>query len=120
MNLGLSVRGRSSREYCGDIEGTAFAVGNKAAICSVIDLVIAIFAGEKLSDVFDGVGVESEQFITQHKRPMLASGSLSLPLVGPHHFIIWLFPECSGVPDTTPPTRAKSMKSIKTRPAISK
>jgi len=66
------------------------------------------FDGEKLNDTLEGVGVDSEQFSPQHKRAMLASGDLSLLFALSQHFIILSFGECSGVPDTTPPARAKS------------
>lgn len=41
----------------------------------------------------------------------LTAGDLSLLFALSQHFIILSFGECSGVPDTTPPARAISMKS---------
>lgn len=67
-----------------------------------------MFEEEKLNDELDGVGVEFEQFIAQHKRAMLASRDLSLLFALSQHFIILSFGEWSGVPDTTPPASAKS------------
>jgi hypothetical protein len=64
--------------------------------------------GEKLNDALEGVGAEFEQFTAQHKRAMLASGDRSLLFALSQHFIISPLGEWSGVPDTTPPARAKS------------
>jgi len=63
--------------------------------------------------VFDGVGVESEQLTAQHKRVASAEGVLSVDLALSQHFIIFSFGECKGVPETTPPTNAKSTKSMR-------
>lgn len=86
--------------------------GNKEAICAAIDLEIVMFEGTELNVKAGDAGTDSEQFIQQHKRAILASRDLSLLFALSQHFIIRLFGAWSGVPDTTPPARAKSTKRI--------
>lgn len=110
MYLGWKVRGRMAREYLGETESCSLYAGNKAAIWSAIDFEIGMFEGEKLNDVLDEVGVDSEQLTAQHRRDASAAAVFSLLRAFSQHFIILSFDECSGVPDTTPPMRAKSKK----------
>lgn len=70
-----------------------------------------MFDGAKLNDTPDGVGVELEQFIAQHKRAASAAGVLSLLLALSQHFIIWSRGECKRVPADTSPASTKSKKS---------
>jgi hypothetical protein len=68
--------------------------------------------GEKLNDalVEELVGAVSEQFITQHKRTIFICGiCCSALFIFLQHFI-WLFafPECRGIPASTPPAREMS------------
>jgi|CXWL01.1.fsa_nt_gi hypothetical protein len=115
MYLGWSFGGMILRvdSEGGDNCGVLFE--NNAAICSAIDLEMEILEEEKLYDALDEVGTDSEQLTAQHKSAAFAAGDLSLLLALSQHFIILSFGECSGVPDTTPPTRATSTKSNATR-----
>ena len=77
-----------------------------------------MFEEEKLNDVLEEVGVESEQFSPQHNRAILASGDLSLLFALSQHFIILSFDEWSGIPEAMPPRSAKSKNSNVIRFAI--
>ena len=68
MNFGWSFPGRTSRAYSCVAAGGFAGTGNKAAIWSAIDCEIVAFDGEKLNDMPDGVGIDSEQLTAQHKR----------------------------------------------------
>jgi hypothetical protein len=76
-------------------------LGNKPAICSAIDVVTVAFEAEKLKTIPDGVGDDSEQFIPQQSRAILASGDASPRSAFGQQSIIPSFAECNGVPDTT-------------------
>ena len=112
MYLCWSVREIISREYCGVVEDWAFFFGNNAAISSAIDFEIAIFDGEKLNDMLDGVGVEFEQLTEQHKRAASAAGVISLLLALSQHFIISLLDEWSGVPPRIPLPSVETTKNV--------
>lgn len=111
MYRGWRVRERDLREYRGDGKGRDISFGNRAAICSAIDLEIVAFEGETFNEVPDGSGIDSEQLTPQHKRARLASCDFSLLLAFSQHFIIWLFGEWSGVPDAILPASEKRMKN---------
>ena len=83
-------------------------------ICLTIESLIITIEGEELNDEPGEVGNGLEQFIAQHKRAALASGDFSLLFALSQHFIIWLFPfpECSGMPASTPPARAKTTNKV--------
>lgn len=72
-----------------------------------IESLIIIVEGEKLNDVLEEVGAESLQFNAQHNCAAITSGVLSLLFALSQHFIIWLFPECKGIPANTPLPKAK-------------
>jgi hypothetical protein len=71
-----------------------------------------IVDGEKLYDKLEDVGAGSVQFRAQHKRAMLASEDCSLLFAFLQQSIIrlFIFPECSGIPASTPLARANSRK----------
>jgi len=83
-----------------------------------MDLATVVVEGVKLNEMPDGAGIDSVQLTAQHKRVAFAAGDLSLLLALSQHFIILLFDAWRGVPDTTPPARAKSKQSNKSRFAI--
>ncbi|HEV8591110.1 MAG TPA: hypothetical protein VGQ55_03335 [Pyrinomonadaceae bacterium] len=74
------------------------------------DLEISIFAGTKLNDPADEVGVGLVQLTAQHSLAAFASDDLSLLFALSQHSIIpeSIFPACSGMPASTPPARVKS------------
>lgn len=74
MYLGWNVREMALRENWSGADPRIIDGGNNAAICSAIDFEIAIFEGEKLNNVLDGAGADSEHFRPQHKPATLASG----------------------------------------------
>ena len=70
--------------------------------------------GEELNDEVGVVGSGLVQFNAQHTRAALASGERSSLFAFLQHFIIWLFmvPECSGVPASTPPASANTTNRV--------
>ena len=73
-----------------------------------MDFEIAEFDGEKLVEIPDDVGVDSEQLTAQQSWLADACVVLSLLFALSQHFIIPSFGECKGVPATTPVASAKN------------
>ena len=86
---------------------------NSEAICLIIESLITTAIGDEKLRIEPGdVGIGLVQFNAQHNRAAFASGERSLLFALSQHFIIWLFPECSGMPASTPPARAKTTNKV--------
>lgn len=109
--MGRNLCGRMvrSNEIC--TVGSGLSLLKSDVICLMIESLIITIEGEELNDEPGDVGEESVQLRAQQSRAALISGVLSLLFALSQHFIIWLFPfpECSGIPASTPPARAKTM-----------
>ncbi len=92
----------------------------KRAICLMIDSLTVNAGGAKFDAAPPGVGDESLQLIAQCSRARLAAGVCSPLFIFLQHFIDLpsMFPECSGVPASTPLARAKSRKTNVSRLVI--
>lgn len=89
-------------------------VENSAAICLLIESLMIMPVGAKFDDEpLPGVGEESVQLMAQCRRARLAAGAFSAIFIFLQHFIDGLFiaPECSGIPASTPLARAKTRKT---------
>ena len=111
MYLGWNFCEKISRSNEIETAETDFSLPSNNAICLIIESLMMTAEGEKLNDAPEEFGAESVQFKAQHKRATFASDVCSLLFAFLQHFIIWLFPECRGIPANTPPARAKIRKS---------
>ncbi|CAN5276851.1 hypothetical protein BH10ACI1_BH10ACI1_08000 [soil metagenome] len=114
MYFGANFRGKISRSCENAIAEFEFClIGNSDAICLIIESLTVKAVGEKLNDELEDVGAESLQSKAQQMRATLASFDCSLLFAFLQQAIIWLFifPECSGIPASTPPASAKTRKS---------
>lgn len=77
-----------------------------------------MFEVEKLKDMPEGVGIDSEHLSPQQRRAMLACRDCSLLFALSQQDIIFESDECRGVPEATPPARVESKKSNVSRLSI--
>jgi hypothetical protein len=109
MYFGGFFRGRPalSSEIRTVKTGFSFIVRSEA-ICLIIESLTMMAEGAKLNEVPEGAGDVSEQFITQHKRTIFIGGvCLALRFFLQHFIWLFAFPECRGIPASTPPASDK-------------
>ncbi len=113
MYLGWNSCERCSRVRAKRTVKTGFSFLKSEAIRLMTDSEIFIAVGAKLNDEPEGAGTEFVQLRAQHNRAAFACGDFCLLFAFLQHFIIrlFIFPECIGVPASTPPARAMIRKS---------